>query len=138
VIVDSDSKRRPPSAEQIAAYAFLKAHDQAVHDAIIRHVFEQYPVLGEQSSMFNEALDLDPWPTIESPHQLRTNIGLGNVIVHRVSRDGVAYVGFEMGCTWDVEHGLGVMMHQSRVIEFGGADTAILEWVAEKDRGSAG
>jgi hypothetical protein len=38
----------------------------------------------------------------------------------------------EFGCTWDKEHGLGVMTHQTLVIEIGGADTAFLEWIAKR------
>ena len=47
--------------------------------------------------------------------------------------EGAAYVGYEFGCAWEEEHGLGLMMHQGRIVAMGGADTAILEWIAEKD-----
>ena len=42
-------------------------------------------------------------------------------------------MGFKFGCTWDDEHGLGVMTHRGHVVEVGGADTAFLEWIAEAD-----
>jgi hypothetical protein len=50
-----------------------------------------------------------------------------------VSKDGFAYVGYEFGCTWDDEHGLGFMTHKDRIIDFGGADTSFLTWVASGD-----
>ena len=59
--------------------------------------------------------------------------GLSNVHVLRVARDGIAYVGFEFGCAWEEEHGLGVMMHRDRVVAAGGADVSFLEWIAEED-----
>jgi len=40
-----------------------------------------------------------------------------------VEKDGIPYVGFEFGCTWDEEHGLGVLMHGTRTVEIG--DTAM-------------
>ncbi len=43
--------------------------------------------------------------------------------------------GYEFGCRWDDEHGLGAMTHAGRVVEVGGADTAILEWIATGDGG---
>ena len=67
--------------------------------------------------------------------------GLHAVHVHQVAlralndelADGVPYVGFEFGCTWDDEHGLGILMHGQRAVEIGGADTAFLLWIAEQD-----
>jgi hypothetical protein len=55
------------------------------------------------------------------------------VNVHQVQKDGIPYVGFEFACTWDEEHGLGVLMHGTRTVEIGGADTAFLLWLAEVD-----
>lgn len=48
-------------------------------------------------------------------------------------KDGYAYVGYEFGCTWDEEHGLGFMTYKDRIVDFGGADSAFLTWVARKD-----
>ena len=50
-----------------------------------------------------------------------------------VEKDGIAYVGYEFGCIWDDEHGLGVMTHKTRIIDFGGADSSFLTWIARKD-----
>lgn len=48
----------------------------------------------------------------------------------------MAYVGFSFWCTWDDEHGLGVMTHKNRVVKIGGVDTALLNWIAESDLNS--
>jgi hypothetical protein len=65
----------------------------------------------------------------------RPLIGLHALHVHPVEKDGLPYVGFELGCTWDHEHGLGVLMHGPRVVDIGGADTAFLLWIATRDAG---
>lgn len=49
----------------------------------------------------------------------------------------MAYVGYEFRCTWDEEHGMGVMTHKNRVVAIGGADVSILEWIAESDLNEA-
>jgi hypothetical protein len=36
----------------------------------------------------------------------------------------MSYVGLEFGCSWDKEHGFGVMLHGSRVFDIGSADTS--------------
>ena len=50
-------------------------------------------------------------------------------------KDGLPCFGYEFGCTWDGEHGLGVLMHGKRVVEVGGADTAFTLWIAKRDAG---
>ena len=74
-------------------------------------------------------------PDIDSADDLRALIGLSSVNIHQVQKDGIPYAGFEFGCSWDREHGLGVLMHGTRTVEIGGADTAILLWIAERDGG---
>jgi len=75
----------------------------------------------------------DELPTVECADDFKRLIGLHSVNVHPISKDGMPYVGLEFGCTWDAEHGLGVLMHGSRVVEIGGADTAIYLWIAKRD-----
>lgn len=43
------------------------------------------------------------------------------------------YIGYEFGCEWEEEHGLGVLMHGTKVIEVGFAETAHTLWIAGKD-----
>ncbi|HLI65970.1 MAG TPA: hypothetical protein VKU90_06365, partial [Caulobacteraceae bacterium] len=72
-------------------------------------------------------------PDLAGPDDLRRLIGLYAVDVHQVRNGAAPYLGFEFGCTWDDEHGLGVLMHGTRIVEVGGADTAFLLWIAERD-----
>jgi hypothetical protein len=124
----------PPTKEQSAAYKYLVDHQEAIRDKILSGVFKKYP---EYRAAYIEDYDLDEsdqtLPSLQRPDQLRNIMGLANVLIHRVVRNGVSYVGYEFGCAWETEHGLGVMTHRARVVELGGADTAILEWIAERD-----
>ena len=38
-----------------------------------------------------------------------------------------------MGCSWDEEHGLGVAMHKSRVLEIGGEEVAFMSEAVAKE-----
>lgn len=51
------------------------------------------------------------------PDDLRALIGLGTIHVLATAKKGMAYVGFEFGCTWDEEHALGVQTHGRRGID---------------------
>ncbi len=123
-----------PLPEQAAAFRHLVDGQEATRDAILRAVLDAYP---ERQALYGyegeeaEAL----MPDIEIPEQLRALIGLSGVHLFAIAKDGIAYVGYEFGCRWDDEHGLGAMTHAGRVVEVGGADTAILEWIATGDGG---
>jgi hypothetical protein len=56
--------------------------------------------------------------------KLRNSIGLSQVHVLPYESDGLAYVGLELGCDWDEEHGLGVVMHGTRVVAIDEAQIA--------------
>lgn len=124
---------RWPWAEQISAYAYLKANEPSVAAAVLRAIFDRYP--SEREKYGYEEDEADLMPEIARPDDLKNLMGLGAVHVLSVTKDGTAYLGFEFGCTWDNEHGLGVMTHKDRVVDVGGADTSFLEWIAERDGG---
>lgn len=105
-------------------------HASEMQDSLLAALLKEYPGLREKYAGFVEPKDMPPVGTIR---EFRTLIGLHGLNVHPLERDGLPYVGFELGCTWDDEHGLGVLMHGTRVVQIGGADTAILLWIAEGD-----
>jgi hypothetical protein len=131
---------QPPSAEQASAFRYLLDHEEAVRDALVAAILEEYPAM-RQRLLADGFVDEPDLPDLEGPEQLRSHVGLSTVHVLPVVKDGAAYVGFEFGCTWDEEHGLGVMTHQGRIVEFpdmgvgkvNGADFASEDWVAEED-----
>lgn len=75
--------------------------------------------------------------TVEKPEDFHSRIGLCQVHIHNLLNEGIPYIGYEFGCDWDEEHGLGILMHGERVVSIGGADTALLLWIAEDDAGIA-
>jgi hypothetical protein len=129
--------RTPPLAEQVLAFRLLLENERAVADSILHAVFAEYPGM-RKSYGYDEEEAAKFMPEIKQAKQLRTLIGLSNVHVLNVAKDGIGYTGFEFGCTWDDEHGLGIMMHRDRVVKIGGADTSFLEWIAERDANAEG
>ncbi len=51
-------------------------------------------------------------------------------------KEDFAYIGFELGCSWDEEHGVGVMMHKDRIVAIGQAETSFDSWITFKDNGT--
>jgi|GEM_PF-681709 len=120
------------SPAQVAAYHYLIDQQGQVQDAILTALLSQYK---ELQALYDyepeEAQQL--MPDVSYLSGFKTLIGLSSVHILEVSKHDVAYVGYGFGCTWDDEHGLGVMTHQDRIIEIGGIDTSFLTWVAKQD-----
>ena len=131
-VITPEDKQVSPSSQQAAAYQHLIEQQEAIRDAILQIIFTNYHQWQEEYSYKDEDIE-EFMPNIERIDQLKPLMGLSTARIFSISKNDLAYVGFEFGCTWDDEHGLGVMTHGNRVVEVGGADTAILEWIAEKD-----
>ena len=115
---------------RLARWAVRNAEE--MQGSLLERLLLEYPAIREKYRGFAQADDLPP---VQSPHDFKAIIGLHGVNVHPTEHQGLPYVGLEFGCSWDGEHGLGVLMHGTRVVEIGGADTAILLWIAERDAG---
>jgi hypothetical protein len=145
VVSPEGRAERPPSAEQAKALQYLLENEEAIRDAIVNAIFEEHPAIRKklQEGGFVEEAEM---PALKRPEQLKAHLGLSTVYILHVVHQGAAYVGFELGCTWDEEHGLGVMLHQNRIVELphmgigkvNGADLASEDWMAEEDAQSSG
>jgi hypothetical protein len=120
----------PPSEAQRKALQFQLEHGaevrQSALDALLRHYHEIRDECMEELVLTDEEM-----PPIQSTEQFRRLIGLHTVHIRPFEKEGMAYVGLEFGCTWEDEHGLGILVHGARVVEIGAADTAFDEIPAE-------
>lgn len=118
--------------EHINAYNYAIKNQNNIRDSIIRNLMEKYP--GMQSEYgYDEDEAEEFMPDIKNEVDFKNLIGLSKVHIMNVYKNGLAYTGYEFTCTWDDEHGFGVMMHEDNIVETGGADMSFLTWVAEKD-----
>lgn len=119
---------------EVASILWVIKNEAALSDTAISSLYAEYPSLQRRYSEEQGKV----MPDLESPEGLRALIGLHSVNVHPILKDGIPYVGFELGCSWDEEHGLGILVHGVRTVRIGGADTAILRWMAEEDAEKTG
>lgn len=122
----------PLTNAELSAVRWVIEHEDSVSSALLLSLLKEYPSLQKQYG-YSGKEKTELMPDIKSVKDLRGLIGLSSVNIHQVQKDGIPYVGFEFGCTWDEEHGLGILMHGTRTVQIGGADTAILKWIAEED-----
>jgi hypothetical protein len=117
----------------IKAYSFLLDHQEKIKEYILDRLMKEYRGLQSDYGYHGEEKD-ERMPDISSKNDFKELIGLSNIHLMNVEKDGIGYVGYEFGCSWDTEHGLGVMTYKDKIIQLGGADVAFLSWVARKDQ----
>ena len=126
--------REPLTESELTSVRWVIDHEASISNALLSSLLKEYPSLQAQYGYSGEE-ETRLMPDIKSVEEFRGLIGLHAVNIHQVEKDGIPYAGFEFGCTWDEEHGLGILMHGTRPVEIGGADTAILLWIAKEDAG---
>lgn len=124
---------RIPSAVQSNALTYLIQNADRVFAAILDRLLPYYQKMRPTYSEYlgDEAQRL--MPAVTQREALSPLIDLRDVHIHPWEKSGVGYVGLQFGCTWDSEHGLGVLMHNDRVVELGGADVSFASAPEEAD-----
>ncbi|QKX04115.1 hypothetical protein HN014_04065 [Aquimarina sp. TRL1] len=117
------------SQSQFNAIKFLKENSEKIRDSLLNGLLEDYP----------NAKDIyeDLMPEIKTISDYKDNLGVAFIHVMDSDKDNHAYIGFELGCSWDDEHGVGVMMHKDRVVKIGLADESFNHWNCYHDNGTA-
>ncbi len=114
-----------PSESQSAALQYLLDHDVEVFVAVTDAIVTEYPEIKETYGNWYSDMHNDrQMPNVKVASDLKKLIGVGWIHIREDSEDGESFVGFEFGCEWDEEHGLGVLAHHGRVIEIGAADVS--------------
>jgi hypothetical protein len=133
VFAPEERGTEPLSEVELASVSWVIENEASISQALIASLFREYRSLQELYKYAGQE-KAELMPDIQSAEEFRSLIGLHTVYVHQVQRDGIPYAGFEFGCTWEPEHGLGILMHGNRTVKIGWADTAFLLWIAVKDR----
>ncbi len=116
--------REEQAAVLDAMTSAMRAHYDAVRPGWLKHSVEHPGFFKNFTRQMPKAPDEREFARL---HELK-QIG-----IHPVARARLAYLGLAFRADWDVEHGLGVLVHGTRVVRVGGGDTAVLECVARED-----
>ena len=119
-----------------ATLAWIAANEGALLDAVLRAAVPVYhDWLVEYGDEEDGRDDGAAVPAVPAPADLLPLLSHPMIYMIPVDGGSAPYVGVELSCAWDDEHGLGAMMHGTRAIEVAGADTAFAVWLAERDAG---
>jgi hypothetical protein len=129
---EDDTNPRPPAPEQLAAYAYLKEHQIELRDKILDAFVKLFHKVRKQWLKHDPDLEL---PEIETVDDMKQNLLFQCFYMHPYAKDGVAYTGLSFACTWDEEHGAGVLLHKDRIVDIGQAEEAFRTEECEADGG---
>lgn len=123
----------PLTDDEVSLVRWVIENQATVHDAMLGRLFEEYPNIRQEAfEWFDEDEAKEVLPEAHSPQDLKKLVGVVSINVHQIAKDGKPYIGIELGCTWEEEHGLGILLHGGTPLEVGDADTAILLWKAKE------
>jgi hypothetical protein len=140
VDVNPEAPGIAPTAGQLATLRHLESIQvdlRTVVEAELRRYYDsvrpKYLRFAEKHPEFFEdfAKQMPPNPEPATFARLHT---LQGAFVHPVTLHDLAYVGLSFRASWEDEHGVGVLVHDRRVVEVGNADVSFLQWIAEQDR----
>jgi hypothetical protein len=115
--------------QQVNAIRFLVDNSDAIRNALLFGLLNELPSLKE---IYEDLI-----PDIDNIEDFKNLIGLSNLHIMESDKNDFAYIGFELGCDWDDEHGVGIMMHKDRVVALGLAETSFDNWVTFDDNGTS-
>jgi hypothetical protein len=125
----SNNETAPPSLEQIRSFQHFLDNQMTISESVLKAIFAEYPAFQD---FFGE--DDLLMPRIHQPEDLKKLIGLSTIHVLSIPKDGFTGIGFEFGCSWDQEHGLGVLAHKGNVLVVGAAELSFHEHpIRERD-----
>jgi Leucine-rich repeat (LRR) protein len=107
-----------PTARQEAAYAQFLQHRDVICQGVLRAVFEYYQAHWGSWRSGDPTYD-QGLPELHAAEGLNRVIRLTDLFVLDDGTAASAMLGFCFDCTWDGEHGLGVLVRDGRVIALG-------------------
>ncbi|WP_185126902.1 DUF6985 domain-containing protein [Chryseobacterium lactis] len=121
-----------PTEEQQNGLDYLKDNQTVILENILNTLLVSYPDLQKKYS-YSEKDKPDFMPDLQNIKGFADLLSPTYFYVTSVIKEDYPYIGFGFSCSWDSEHGLGVMTYKDRIIEIGGAEIAFDTWTAEKD-----
>nr|WP_294786817.1 hypothetical protein [uncultured Flavobacterium sp.] len=128
---DIDTYKKP-NKKHSNGLKYLKDNQEQILKSILTSLLEKYPEL-QNVYNYSEEEKKDFMPDLLDINGFSDLLSLGTFYVMPVYKEDIPYIGFLFSCSWDSEHGLGIMTHKENVIQIDGADIAFSIYVAKDD-----
>jgi len=120
LFTDTEDSRKPLKS-QIKTLEFLIENAEGILASIYQFIFEEREALEEVYGDFDTERQ-EGFPLLSRPEEVVQYINFSTAYIYPSSRDNY-YLGFFGNATWDSEHGVGIVLHNFKVVDFGDCDT---------------
>lgn len=127
---NDDGSGDAPDAAMLEAARWLLENDAAFFRAVLDAMLADLPSLRAIEHATFLADDAFRLPERWDEPTLLPLVRLNNINLYPVL--GAPYIGLDFSCAWENEHGYGLMMAGTEVVEKGGADVGALGWIAAR------
>ncbi len=115
------------------SYEYILHNQRELLENILISLLSEYPNLQHEYGYDDNNID-EYMPNVNNIYDFSKLMRPNRIYILDIEKNSYSYIGFSFLCSWDDEHGCGVMMHKNRVVKIGGADVAFLTWIAEEDK----
>lgn len=128
---NDDGEGDSPDPIMLETARWLIENDEEVERVIIDTILSDMPRLRDIQSGIVLGDEDKPLPESCDEPMLRQMVRLLQLTLPPI-KGKLPYFGAELACTWDREHGYGVMFHGTNVVESGVGDIPNLSWIANR------
>jgi len=125
---NDDGSGGAPDAVMIEAARWLLENDAVFSRAVLDAILADLPSLRAIENATVLADDAFRLPERWDEDTLLPLVRLNSINLYPVP--GGPYIGLDFSCAWEDEHGYGLMMAGTEVVETGGAEVGALAWIA--------
>lgn len=118
----------PPTPEQVTAYVYLTENDKTVRDAVLQAILDVYPQWQQEYGGEAEYM-----PDVTELEQFQSLLLLRDVAIGNDVKEDCAVVYFSFDPNWDIEHGMGAVIHKNSVLAVGDHDSIWDVWGTSDD-----
>ncbi|GJD95512.1 DUF6985 domain-containing protein [Methylobacterium iners] len=121
---------RWPTAMQFLNCRWLEHSEAELAESILKALVAHLPILRDRYDFLDADERERVLPLDATPKTLRRHTRLRGITTQAV-HSATPYFGIALDCAWDEEHGLGLVLCGTEVIEIGGTDMVSSEGTAE-------
>jgi len=107
-----------PSVKHIQALTWLLDQPDAASQIVLNAIYPEYPQRKNSlKDYFDDDLLNSLYPNLTSVYDLKKLLSLSRIHLYEESKGGLPYLGFDLECNWDVEHGMQVFINGPRIVQ---------------------
>lgn len=126
---DVEAFKTKPGVKQTLNY--ISESQERLLPLITHAIREEYEAAWSDRGAFDKDIVDDILPRVDNDEHLLKLVTPLNLNVFEADKDGYSYVGLEFDCTWDDEHGIGILTYKDKIVRHGGAEVSFTEWMAK-------